>query len=47
MAYLEVKGLKKSFGNNRVLRGVDFVLERGQTLTLVGASGNGKTTLLR
>lgn len=47
MAYLEVKGLKKSFGNNRVLRGVDFVLERGRTLTLVGASGNGKTTLLR
>ncbi len=47
MAFLEVKGLTKSFGQKKVLRGIDFSLEKNKTLAVVGASGGGKTTLLR
>ncbi len=45
--YLEVCGLRKSFGNVNVLKGVDFSLGRGEILTIIGSSGSGKTTLLR
>ena len=44
---LEVKNLKKSFGNTEVLRGIDFSLNRGEVLVIIGSSGSGKTTLLR
>lgn len=47
MAILEVKNLQKKFGDLTVLKGVDFSLEKGQTLAVIGASGGGKTTLLR
>ena len=47
MAFLEVKNLKKRFGDTQVLRGVDLSLERGEVLAIIGASGGGKTTLLR
>ena len=47
MAILEVKGLRKAFGGTQVLRGVDFKLEQGQALSIIGSSGSGKTTLLR
>ncbi len=47
MAFLEVSGLKKRFGNTSVLHGVDFTLEKGEVLAIIGASGGGKTTLLR
>ena len=48
MAMLEVKGLEKSFGKNtKVLRGIDFSLEKGEILSIIGSSGSGKTTLLR
>ena len=47
MAFLEVKNLRKSFGELEVLRGVDFTLERGEILSVIGSSGGGKTTLLR
>ena len=47
MAFLEVKNLKKKFGNLEVLRGIDLSLERGEVLAIIGASGGGKTTLLR
>ena len=47
MSILEVKGLKKSFDNLNVLKGIDFSLEKGETLAIIGASGSGKTTLLR
>ncbi|WP_347976468.1 amino acid ABC transporter ATP-binding protein [Microbacterium sp. ProA8] len=44
---LEVSGLTKSFGSNRVLDGVDFSVRRGEVLVLIGPSGSGKTTVLR
>lgn len=47
MAILEVKNLKKSFGKTSVLKGIDFSLERGEVLAIIGSSGGGKTTLLR
>ena len=47
MPILEVKGFKKSFGKTEVLKGVDFTLEKGKVLVIIGSSGSGKTTLLR
>jgi iron(III) transport system ATP-binding protein len=44
---LELRGIRKRFGANEVLRGLDLTVERGETLALVGPSGCGKTTLLR
>lgn len=45
--YLEVTGLKKSYGLKPALRGVDLRVEQGQRMALLGANGAGKTTLLR
>ena len=47
MAILEVRNLHKSFGSNNVLKGIDFDLEEGKVLSVIGSSGSGKTTLLR
>jgi phospholipid/cholesterol/gamma-HCH transport system ATP-binding protein len=44
---IEVHDLVHRFGNRRVLDGVSFVVEKGDTLIIVGASGCGKSTLLR
>lgn len=44
---LRVRGLQKSFGNNRVLESVDLTVGRGRVLALIGPSGSGKTTILR
>ena len=44
---LEVKNIRKSFGNNEVLRGINFTLTQGDVLVIIGSSGSGKTTLLR
>ena len=47
MSLLEVKDLYKSFESLQVLRGISFSLEQGETLSVIGPSGGGKTTLLR
>lgn len=47
MAVLEVKNIKKSFGKTEVLKGIDFTVEKGEVVTILGSSGSGKTTLLR
>ena len=47
MAILEVKDLKKSFGDAEVLKGISFSLEEKNVLAIIGSSGSGKTTLLR
>lgn len=47
MAYLEILNLNKSFGENHVLKGIDFSMERGEVVSVIGSSGGGKTTFLR
>ncbi len=47
MAVLEVSNITKRFGKTEVLKGIDFSLEKGQVLSIIGSSGSGKTTLLR
>ncbi len=47
MPIVEVRGLKKSFNQNQVLRDISFTIEKGEVVTLIGPSGGGKTTLLR
>ena len=47
MEILNVKNLRKSFGQNEVLKGIDLSLERGEVLSIIGSSGGGKTTFLR
>ena len=46
-ALLAARGIRKSFGEHEVLRGVDLDVRRGQVIALIGPSGSGKTTLLR
>jgi branched-chain amino acid transport system ATP-binding protein len=47
LALLEVKGLHASYGQTRVLHGIDFAMEKGSITALLGANGAGKTTTLR
>lgn len=47
MAILEVRNFRKSFGDVSVLKGIDFTLDQGEVLAIIGPSGGGKTTLLR
>ena len=47
MALLEVSGLSMSFGTEKTVDRVSFVLQKGEILCLLGPSGSGKTTLLR
>ena len=47
MAFLEVRNLKKHFGNTSVLHGIDFSMEKGEVVAIIGSSGGGKTTFLR
>ena len=43
---IEVSGLKKSYGSNMVLRGLDFQIKQGEIFALLGVNGAGKTTTL-
>ena len=47
MSILEIRGLKKSFGNLEVLRGIDLVVESGERIAIIGGSGCGKSVFLR
>ena len=47
MNILEVKNLRKRFGDTEVLKGINFDLKKGEVLSIIGSSGGGKTTLLR
>lgn len=44
---LDVRNLKKSFGQNEILKGINFTVRRGEVVCIIGASGSGKSTLLR
>ena len=44
---IEIKNLRKSFGSNEVLKGIDFKVKKGTMLALLGPNGAGKTTIVR
>jgi putative spermidine/putrescine transport system ATP-binding protein len=47
LSFLEIENVEKAFGVHKVLKGVNLQIERGSFVALLGASGCGKTTLLR
>lgn len=47
MEIIQVQHLGKSFGNHQVLKDIDFGIEKGEVLCIIGSSGSGKSTLLR
>lgn len=44
---IELRGIKKTFGENRVLQGVDLSIPRGESLVVIGGSGTGKSVMLK
>lgn len=44
---ISIEGLKKSFGENEVLKNIDFSVKKGDVTCIIGSSGSGKSTLLR
>lgn len=44
---IEIKNLQKSFGEHDVLKGIDINVRRGEVVSIIGASGSGKSTMLR
>ena len=47
MPILEIENINKKFGQTEVLKDINFSLEKGQVVSIIGSSGSGKTTLLR
>ncbi|MCM6880705.1 amino acid ABC transporter ATP-binding protein [Enterococcus italicus] len=47
MIEAQVFGLKKQFGKNEILKGIDLTIHRGEVVCIIGPSGSGKTTFLR
>ncbi|HOP69689.1 MAG: amino acid ABC transporter ATP-binding protein [Dethiobacteria bacterium] len=47
MKYLEIRNLRKSFGNLTVIKDISLTVEEGQVVAIIGPSGSGKSTLLR
>lgn len=45
--FLSVRELKKSFGNNQVLKGIDLDVKKGEVIAIIGPSGCGKSTFIR
>ncbi len=46
-ALIKVKGLKKAFGDHEVLKGIDYEINKGDKIVVIGPSGSGKSTFLR
>lgn len=47
MEFISVRDLHKSFGKDEILKGIDLVINRGEVVSIIGASGGGKSTFLR
>ena len=44
---IKIKNLKKNYGSLEVLKGIDFTINKGQVISIIGPSGSGKSTFLR
>ena len=47
MSFIEMRNIRKDFGKNTILHGVNMNLEKGEVISIIGPSGAGKSTLLR
>ncbi len=46
-AFIELRGIHKSFGRQEILRGIDLSIHHGETLCIIGPSGEGKTVMMK
>ena len=47
MKVLEISQLEKSFEDNKVLKGINLIADKGDVVSIIGSSGSGKSTMLR